>query len=261
MPTPREQLAAILRQARLDAGFDSHGSLAKRLTVSRPVVSKAENSAQPIPSDALLAAWAGATGVPLDTLTDLARRAKSGAPDWFVPYLTAEAGASALRCWGPLVVPGVIQSESYARAVLSVEPYAPERLAELVAARMERQQVLGRAYLTAIIDAHVLQRCVGSPSIMAEQCAHLLTMAERPNIALHVVPDGTNVGLWGAFDIASRDGMTTVNLTTLRDVSSTATDLIDDALQAYERILGAALPRAESLDFVRTMEEQWKTQI
>ena len=67
MPTPREQLASILKQSRTEAGFDSHGALAKRLNVSRPVVSKAENPAQPVPSDALLAAWAGVTGVPLDS--------------------------------------------------------------------------------------------------------------------------------------------------------------------------------------------------
>lgn len=261
MLTPREQLATILRQSRLDSGFGSHGSLATRLNVSRPVVSKAENPAQPVPSDALLAAWAGATGAPLDQLTDLAKRAKSGAPDWFVPYLTAEAGASTLRCWGPLLVPGVIQSESYAQAVLSVEPYTPERLAELVTARMERQQALDRAYLTAIIDHHVLQRCIGSPAVMAEQCAYLASMAERANISVHVVPEGANVGLWGAFDIASGGGMTTVNLTTLHDVSSTATDIADDAMRAYERILGAALGCTDSFDFIRTREEQWKTQV
>lgn len=259
MPTPREQLATLLRQSRTGAGFDSHGALAKRLNVSRPVVSKAENPAQPVPSDALLAAWAGMTGAPLDTLTDLARRAKSGTPEWFMSYLAAEAAASMLRYWCPLLLPGVLQTEAYARAVLLVERYAPERLAELVATRMERQQVLGRAYVTAVIDHHVLQRCIGSPGIMAEQCAHLITVTERPDIALHVTPEGANVGLWGAFDIASRDGMATVNLTTLRDVSSTATDLVDDATQAFERILGAALPRADSLEFVREMESQWKT--
>jgi hypothetical protein len=224
-------------------------------------VSKAENPAQPVPSDPLLAAWAGATGAPLDQLTDLAQRAKSGTPDWFMPYLAAEASASTLRCWGPLLVPGVIQSEAYARAVLSVEPYTAERLAELVAARMERQLVLDRAYLTVIMDAHVLERCIGSPAVMAEQCVYLANLTERANISVHVVPQGANVGLWGAFDIASRNGMTTVNLTALRDVSSAATDLADDALQAYERILGAALPCAESMSFVRTMEDQWKTQI
>lgn len=261
LATPREQLATILRQSRLEAGFASHAALAKRLGVSRPVVWKAENPTQPVPSEALLTAWSGVTGAPLDQLMDLAKRAKSGAPEWFVPYLTAEASASTLRCWGQTVVPGVIQSESYAQAVLSVEPYTPERLAELLATRMERQQVLERAYLTVIIDHLVLQRCIGSPGVMAEQCGYLAKMAERANISVHVVPEGANVGLWGAFNIASRDGLHTVNLTTLRDVSSTATDLIDEALQAYERILGYAMPPTESLDFVRTMEEQWKTRI
>jgi transcriptional regulator with XRE-family HTH domain len=152
--TPREQLAGILRQSRLDAGYDSHGVLAKKLNVSRPVITRAENAAHPVPSDAVLAAWAGVTGVALDTLTDLARRAKSGTPDWFMPYRQAEAGASILRYWSPLLVPGVLQTESYMRAVLSVEPYPAGRLDELVSARLERQAVIGRAYITAVIDQH-----------------------------------------------------------------------------------------------------------
>lgn len=261
MPTPREQLAGLLQRSRLEAGFESQGALAKRLNMSRPVISKAENTTQPVPSEALLAAWAGATGAPLDALTDLAHRCKSGTPDWFMPYKQAEARATLLRCWGPLVVPGLLQCESYARATLAVEPYSPERLAELVTARMQRQQVLDHARLTAIIDPGVLYRCIGSPAVMAEQCAHLVTMAERPNIALHVVPERANVGLWGAFDIATRDGMSTVNLTTVRDVSSTAASLVDETMQSWEHILGAAMPRAESIDFVRTQEDQWKTRI
>src|ERR1700691_4027911 len=100
--TPREQLAETLRQARIAAGFESHAALARQLNVSRPVVSKAENPAQPVPSDALLAAWAGATGAPLDQLTDLAQRAKSGTPDWFVPYRQAESEATVIRSWAPL---------------------------------------------------------------------------------------------------------------------------------------------------------------
>ena len=96
---------------------------------------------------------------------------------------------------------------------------------------------------------------------MAEQCAHLVTMAERPDIVLHVVPEGANVGLWGAFNIAARDGLATVNLTTIRDVSSTAPDLVDETTQAWELILGAAMARAGSVDFVRTQEETWKTGI
>ena len=146
----------------MDAGYESHGALAKKLNVSRPVITRAENAAHPVPSDAVLAAWAGITGAALDTLTDLAQRAKSGTPDWFMPYRQAEAEASILRCWSPVLVPGVLQTESYMRAVLSVEPYTAERLDELVAARLERQAVIGRAYLIVIIDHHVLHRVIGS---------------------------------------------------------------------------------------------------
>jgi hypothetical protein len=254
VPTPREQLATVLRQSRLDAGFDSHGVLAKRLNVSRPVVSKAENSAQPVPSDVLLAAWAGATGAPLDQLTDLARRAKSGTPEWFMPYLAAEAQATALRFWGPLVVPGLLQTEGYAHAY--------EQSADIVAARLERQQVIGRARVTAAIDQTVLLRCVGSRQTMADQCAHLAALTESQAVRLHVVPQGANVGLAGAFGIASRDGVSTVSLTTaIRDVTSTAADVVDDTLNLFEAILGASLPTVASLEFLRAQEETWKAQI
>src|ERR1700720_610835 len=99
MPPPRKQLADSLRQSRVDAGYGSHGALARKLNVSRPVVTRAENPAHPVPSDAILGAWAGATGAALDTLADLAQRAKSGTPDWFMPYRQAEAEADTLRCW------------------------------------------------------------------------------------------------------------------------------------------------------------------
>lgn len=260
MATPREQLTDLLRQARIDAGYASHGALAKKLNLSRPVVTRAENPAHPVPSDTVLAAWSGATGIPLDRLTELAQRAKSGVPEWFMSYRQAEAEADTLRCWSPLLVPGVLQTESYMRSVLSVEPYTPEQLDKLIAARLERQSVIGRTYLTAVIDQHVIHRLIGSPAVMAEQCAHLADMAERPDIAVHVVPEGTNVGLWGAFDVASRDGSATVRLSALEDVTSTADHLIVKAIQAYERMLGAALPRVESYERIRMAEGQWKTQ-
>ena len=261
MVTPREQLADVLRHARLDAGYDSHGALARKLSVSRPVVTKAESPGQPIPSDAILAAWAGVTGVGLDTLTELAQRARSGTPDWFMPYRQAEAEASILRCWSPVLVPGVLQCESYMRSVMSVEPYSPERLNELVAARLERQSVIGRAYITVVVDQHVLNRLIGSAPVMAEQCMHLTTMAERPDIALHVIPEGTNVGLWGAFDIAARDGTTTVRLETVEDMTSTAPDLVGKVTVAFERMLGAAMPLPDSFNLIRTVGEQWKARI
>jgi hypothetical protein len=86
-------------------------------------------------------------------------------------------------------------------------------------------------------------------------------MAGRPDIGLHVIPEGTNVGLWGAFDIATRDSSVTVRLETVEDMTSTAPDTIGKVTVAFERILGAALPCGESLALIRTMEERWKTRI
>lgn len=261
MATPRELLAAELKQARLDAGYSSQAALARKLHVSRPMISKAENPSQPVPSDALLVSWAEATRASLDKLRDLAKRARGGTPEWFMPYRIAESEATTLRFWGPLGVPGLLQTEHYARELLAVESYTPERLAELVTARMERQQVLERAFAIAVMDHTVLQRRIGSAEIMAEQCAHLAAMAERPKIRVHIVPEGANVGLWGGFAIAARDGIMTVNLITIRDVTSTAPDLADETMRAFEQILAASMPRRESVDFMRTWEEQWRQRI
>jgi hypothetical protein len=174
-------------------------------------------------------------------------------------YKRAEAEANILRCWSPIVIHPLLQTESYARAQLSVESYTSEQLAGLVTARMERQQVIGQAHLTAVIDDMVLRRCVGSPAIMAEQCAHLVAMAERPDIAVHMIPEGTNMGLWGAFDLASRGNSVTVCLSAIEDIPSTSEGLVSKAALAFGQLLGASLPRGASVNHVRTAEETWTT--
>lgn len=261
MTTPREDLAKMLREARIDAGYGSQAALAKRLTVSRPLINRAESPTKQVPSDALLIAWAGVTGAPLDKLLELAERARGGTPQWFMPYLTEEAKADTLRSWSPLLVPGPCQCEAYARAVLAVEEWPPGKLNELVTARVERQAVIGRAHLTAIIDQHVLERRIGSPVVMAEQCAHLVHLTERTDISLHVIPHGVNRGLWGEFHIATRGTQSTVCLTAVEDIPSTSPSLVAKVTRAWEQLLGAALPRAESLTLARTAVTTWQAQM
>jgi hypothetical protein len=92
--------------------------------------------------------------------------------------------------------------------------------------------------------------------------AALDTLTDLAQRAKSGTPDWfmpTNVGLWGAFDLAARDSTVTVRLSALEDVTSTADHLAVKAIHAYERMLGAALPRIESYERIRT-EEQWKTQ-
>jgi transcriptional regulator with XRE-family HTH domain len=261
VPTPREQLAAILKQSRTDAGFKSHGELAKELHVSRPVVSKAENPVHPPPSDAVLAAWAEATGADLGQLTDLAQRSKNGTPEWFVPYKHAEASALILRYWSPIVVPGPAQTTAYMRALFEDEGHPLDKIDELTTVRLERQQLISRVPVTMIISHHVLYRLVGSPAVMAEQCAHLATVAERPSVALHVLPENVSAGSYGAFDIATGDGTATVRMEAIQDITSTDAGLLAKASVAFERLLGAAAPRGDSLGTIRTAEGQWKAQI
>ncbi|HXL88353.1 MAG TPA: DUF5753 domain-containing protein [Streptosporangiaceae bacterium] len=188
-------------------------------------------------------------------------RTKSGFPEWFMPYRLAEAKAEVLRCWSPVVVPAILQTDSYARAQLSVENYTPERLEELVTARMERQEVIGRAHVTAVIDEHVLAREIGSPAVMAEQMGYLGDLATRHNVAVYVIPHRVNMGLWGSFEVASGEGTVTVLLWAIEDIPSTAPSLVAKVTQAYEHLLGAALPRGASLETIRTAEEAWKAQM
>lgn len=255
--TPRQQLADMLQRSRTEAGYESQAALAKHLKVARPVVTKAEDPSQPVPPDAILAGWAGATGVPMDALADLARRARSGVPDWFASWRAAEAAALMLRYWSPTVVPGIAQTRGYMRALFADEGHLVDQVDDLVTARLDRQSVVGRVPVTMIIAFHVLYRGVGSPAVMAEQCGHLAGVAEQ--VAFHVLPDGVNMGVYGAFDIAV-GGTTTVRMSGIEDITSTDRSMVSKAMVAFERILGAALPRQKSLSIIRTAEGQWKSQ-
>lgn len=261
MPTPRQELADALQEARLGAGFKTHKALAEALHITRSVITRAESPGQPVPSEGVLRGYAKIAGADFQELMGLAARATAGSPEWFVPYRSAESLATLLRCWAPMIVPGLLQTEEYAYEILAVEPYTPDRLTGLVATRMERRTALDRALLVAILDHSILQRRIGSAQIMADQCTHLVALAERSNITLHVMPPDTNHGVWGGLDIASRDGSVTVAFTTGRaDMTTTSRDVVDSTMQAFERLLGYAMPPTQSLDFLRTQEGQWKEQ-
>lgn len=260
--TPREQLGELLNQARIAAGYNSHTAMARAIRVSRPVVSKAENPLQPVPSVDVLTSWSRVTGIPLDKFTDLAKRCKSGTPEWFAPYKGAEGEATTIYCWSPFVVPGLFQTADYARALIATEPHTPDLLEELVSARMERQRAIGRAYLVGVIDARVITDvCMGNSLVMADQCGHLVTLANRPDVDLHILPKGRNAGMQGAFDIAEHNGVSIVRMdAAMRDVTSTATDVIEHASRRFSRLLGLAMNPDESADFLKNGETRWKNE-
>jgi transcriptional regulator with XRE-family HTH domain len=103
-PPPRQQLAEALKRARIGAGYSSQAALARALNVSRSLITKAESPVHGVPSVDVITAWAAITGASEDELVDLAKRCRSGTPDWFGDYLIAEASADTVRSWSPVLV-------------------------------------------------------------------------------------------------------------------------------------------------------------
>ncbi|MEV4257471.1 helix-turn-helix transcriptional regulator [Spirillospora sp. NPDC049652] len=113
-------------------------------------------------------------------------------PNWFETYLGLEEAASLLRCYELQFVPGLLQTEDYARAVVRLgHPDATdedvERRVRLRMTRKERFVEPGAPTLWAVLDEAVLRRSLGGRAVMRGQLEHLLDMADLPNVTLQVV--------------------------------------------------------------------------
>jgi uncharacterized protein DUF5753/helix-turn-helix protein len=152
-----------------------------------------------------------------DRLVQLARDANSRGwwhryhdvtPDWFDAYLGLEAAADLIRTYEVQFVPGLLQTDAYARAVIMLghgtAPSAQiDRRAEL---RMARKQLLDRPdppRLWAVLDEAVLHRPIGGPAVLRAQIESLLQVAEQGNVRLQVMPfrSGGHAAAGGAFSI------------------------------------------------------------
>ncbi|GAA3812476.1 helix-turn-helix transcriptional regulator [Sphaerisporangium flaviroseum] len=188
------------------------------------------------------------------------------APPWFRPWLDIEATAEALRFWSPLVVPGLLQNEDYARAILSGDVgVTAEQVEEQVNARMERQVILTRPkppILWVVIDEGVLRRPVGSHTVMASQLERILRAAEEPNIRIQILPYDaySTAGLAGAFVIAQGDGASDTAYVESAGILGRVTERSEDLKTLtfrYEGIRAEALSRRESLDLIKDRMQRW----
>jgi transcriptional regulator with XRE-family HTH domain len=130
-------------------------------------------------------------------------------PDFFRPFAGKEPDAADIRGFEPLIVPGLLQTPAYARAILSIGQ-RPDWVERAVAARLERQKILFRdepdpPRLWIVVDEAAIRRQVGGPEVMREQLGHLLDVAVRYNVEIQVVPSsvGEYAGIEGAFYILS----------------------------------------------------------
>jgi len=115
-------------------------------------------------------------------------------PD-YQEFIGLEHEASTIAIWHVDVVTGLLQTEAYARHIISsyskVEPIAPGMIERLVKVRMQRQRVLSReeqVQLEVVLDESVLKRRVGNDMVMYEQLQRLIREADRPNLTLRILP-------------------------------------------------------------------------
>lgn len=205
--TPRAVFGAMLRHYRVRAGLtqDQVGALAH---VSGKLISAYENGrrvpTRPTTADIDSVAALSTHGA----LTELWDQFEEGMnyqayPDWFQDWPEKEVAATTLRWFEPLLVPGLLQTDMYARALFATRIGATDdEIDELVSARLKRQEVLKSSHpptLWVILDEWVLKRPVGNRHVMLEQVNKLIEAAGRPNVVLEVVPSdaGAHEGLYG----------------------------------------------------------------
>ncbi|MFE9401276.1 helix-turn-helix domain-containing protein [Streptomyces sp. NPDC006530] len=128
-------------------------------------------------------------------------------PDWFSMYVSLEGAASLIRSYEPHFVPGLLQTEEYARQVMRSGALGATSHADIdrhVALRMERQSLLTREdapRLWVVMDETVLRRPVGSAQVMRDQIDRLLEASTLPNVTVQLAEfsTGHHPGTYGPF--------------------------------------------------------------
>jgi transcriptional regulator with XRE-family HTH domain len=214
------QLAAELRRLR-DAATLTGEETAVRLGWSASKISRIETgqtAASPADLRRLLDLY-DVSGTARDRLELLGQSA--GQRGWWDAYadtlgpeytalIALEAEAESVRWYSPMLVPGLLQTEDYAREVvrsgLLIAP--PGEVERRVQVKMTRQRALtkdGPLQLSLVLDEAAVLRQVGSPQVMSAQLAHLSGMAARPNVVIQVLPlaAGPHPATTGEFTILS----------------------------------------------------------
>jgi transcriptional regulator with XRE-family HTH domain len=187
-------------------------------------------------------------------------------PHWFELYLGLEQACSVIRSYEPQFVPGLLQTEECARAVIKLgHPGGrSEEIERRVALRMRRQDVLTKPEppsLWAVLDEAALRR-LGSRSAMRSQVQHLIEMAELPNVTLQVIPlySGGHAAAGGPFTILRFSEPDLPDIVYLEQLTSAlyldkSTD-VDHYLVVMDRLCVQAQPPDMTIEFLAGIVEK-----
>ncbi|MEU8674208.1 helix-turn-helix transcriptional regulator [Streptomyces sp. NPDC048560] len=204
--SPRALLGAELRHRREQAGL-SQDELGAPLFVSGSFIGQLEIGVRRMQLDQAekFDEVLGADGF---FVRNCAALKTSKYPEHFAEAAEAEARAEAIKEYAPQLVPGLLQTETYARAVFrEYQPTATEdTIDELVAARLERAQLLAdptKPVLWVVLDEAVLRRRVGGPAGMAVALRHIAALVRQHRIIVQVLPfdEGAHMALEGSLKL------------------------------------------------------------
>ena len=202
-----KMLGVQLATARRAAGLTQR-ALAERLMLDEETIASIEQGRRPLKPDlaALLDELLGTKGLLSAGVENLPEIDQF--PMWAELYVQHEREAVALSWYDTLVVPGILQTEAYARAVLRnrVPAYDEDEVETRTAARIERQEIVHRkvpATLSFIVWEPVLHLTIGGPAVRTDQLRHLRAVAELPGLALQFLPlkSPSHAGLNGPFTL------------------------------------------------------------
>ena len=189
-------------------------------------------------------------------------------PTGFGIYVGLEAEAASLRVYEAQVVHGLLQTEEYARAVMTTvrRRHSPEEIERLVKLRMQRQEALEKAEpleLWIILDEAVIRRSMGSPELMRRQLDHMCEVSLMPNVTLQVLEfsSGLHPALNGPFviiefperfdpDVVYSEGVAGQSYIEERDREVRA------RVEAFDLLRATALPPSDSADLIREASKQ-----
>ncbi|WP_333769554.1 helix-turn-helix domain-containing protein [Streptomyces sp. IBSBF 2435] len=266
----RRRLGSELRKLREEKGMTAE-EVAARLLVSQSKISRLENGRRSI-SQRDVRDLCGVYGVEdvrvVESLMQMAKESRQ--QGWWhafgdIPYsvyIGLETEAASLRVFEPQVVPGLLQTQRYASAVIAgnLPEATSEQVEKRVSVRMRRQERItdldGPLRMWAVVDEAALCRKVGDAQIMREQLAHLVELSHLPHVTVQVLPfeAGAHPGLSGQFAVLEFTDTTDATVVYLEGVNSDLYLEKDTDVQAYsvmyEHLRAQALSAEATRQFI-----------
>jgi len=209
------QLQALREKAGMSYEQAAQAIYSSEWTIRR--MERAEGGLKPLTVKSLLMAYGVTDPGEIDAFLSLSRDASKPGwwhsyddvlPPWFRVAVGLEESATLIRAYEPQVVPGLLQTEGYIRAITAASfPAATDDFTErTVALRLARQQLLRRPdppEYCVVLDETVLRRPIGGHKVMRAQLEHLIKAAEQPKVTIQVIPFavGWHPALYGMFNI------------------------------------------------------------